>query len=202
MKFFRGSVNFAITNKSFYTLLYMDDKRYNPMQTVKRRFFAMRNGVIADTLRRAGSPFKVIFGLNLPQIVDIARDTGVSPVLAEQLWANDTTRESMLLAPMLADAGNFSIEDAKRWIASIPATEIADVLCLRLLRRRPYAWELAEELAGSSATPFGCYTGMRLAFNLVASDPERALRIAKVHADAPLARQLAEEAGFLLAEKN
>ena len=27
---------------------------YNRMQIIKRRFFAMRNGIIADTLRKAG----------------------------------------------------------------------------------------------------------------------------------------------------
>ena len=35
----------------------------NEMQIVKRHFFAMRNGIIADTLRRAGSPYHIIFGL-------------------------------------------------------------------------------------------------------------------------------------------
>ena len=32
----------------------MDTPKYNPMQTVKREFFAMRNGIIADTYRKAG----------------------------------------------------------------------------------------------------------------------------------------------------
>ena len=55
------------------------EQHYGPMQTVKRRFFAMRNGVIADVLRKGGSPFRTIFGLNLPQIAEIAADTGKLP---------------------------------------------------------------------------------------------------------------------------
>ena len=51
---------------------------FNPLQNIKRRFFALRNGVIADTLRRAGSPFKIIFGLNLPQLAEIAAELGYS----------------------------------------------------------------------------------------------------------------------------
>ena len=47
--------------------------QYNQMQIIKRRFFAMRNGIIADTLRKAGLDYRMIFGLNLPQITDIAR---------------------------------------------------------------------------------------------------------------------------------
>ncbi len=61
---------------------------YNDMQTIKRRFFAMRNGIIADVLRRGGSPFRIIFGLNLPQIVEIAAENEASADLARRLWAN------------------------------------------------------------------------------------------------------------------
>ena len=71
------------------------------MQTVKREFFAMRNGIIADTYRKAGTVFKIVFGLNLPQLVEIAGRTPHSRELAEALWANTTTRESMLLARCL-----------------------------------------------------------------------------------------------------
>ncbi len=169
------------------------------MQQVKRHFFAMRNGIIADTLRKAGSPFKIIFGLNLPQISDIAAQTPHTAELAERLWANDTTRESMLLAPMLYPAEAFTADDARRWVEAIPAAEVADILCHRLLRHLPFAWELAEELTDTDdAASLGCYTGLRLAFNLVGKDPARAAAIARKNPGAPIAQRLAEEAEFLM----
>ena len=85
---------------------------FNEMQTVKRHFFAMRNGIIADTLRRAGSPFKIIFGLNLPQLMDIAESTPHSAELATRLWNNSSTRESMLLAPMIYPRDKFDADTA------------------------------------------------------------------------------------------
>lgn len=192
----------------------MNAPSFNAMQTVKRRFFAMRNGIIADTLRKAGSPFRIIFGLNLPQIVEIANETGVSMQLAEDLWANNATRESMLIAPLIADKEAFTQADAERWIATIPAAEVADILCHKLLRYQSYAWELAEkivadnttlkELADSTPTraEWGHYTAVRLAFNLLSQDPARALAIANTpnlsenaHS---LAASLADEASFLL----
>ena len=115
----------------------METHKYNPMQTVKREFFAMRNGIISDTYRKAGTVFKIVFGLNLPQLVEIAGRTPHSRELAEALWANTTTRESMLLAPMLIDPETFSEEDARRWIASVCSYEVADILCHRLLRKTP-----------------------------------------------------------------
>lgn len=149
---------------------------YSPMQAIKRRFFAMRNGVVADVLRRAGSPYRVIFGLNLPQIVDIATSTGPSRELAEDLWANSTTRESVLAAPMLMPRDTFTIDDARRWVETVPDREAADYLCHRLLRHMPYAMSLADEL--SLAAGMKCYTGVRLAVNLVYAHPTEAMTIA------------------------
>lgn len=154
------------------------EKTFNEMQTVKRSFFALRNGVIADVLRHNGSPFRIIFGLNLPQIADVAAHTPQSQELAEKLWANSTTRESMLIAPMLVDINSFTIDDARRWVADVPAREVADVLCLKLLKREPYAFALARELQHSDAV-MARYTGLRLMFNILMSDLDEALNYSR-----------------------
>ncbi len=173
------------------------------MQTVKRHFFAMRNGIISDTLRKSGSPFKIIFGLNLPQIVEIADATEHTAELADRLWANNTTRESMLLAPMIYPRAQFNRDTALRWIAMIPTPEIADILCHRLLRHKDFAADLAAELV-SSAKEMDRYTGLRLFFNLVASRPAEALAAAEQELKSPapltarIAAMLADEARFLL----
>lgn len=179
---------------------------FNDMQKVKRDFFAMRNGVIADALRRGGSPFRIIFGLNLPQISEIAAKWVPDTPLAERLWANTTTRESMLLAPMIVDRDRFTIDDARRWIATIPAHEVADVICLKLLKNVSFATELAVELA-ESEYPMARYTAVRLMFNLVQRDPRNALVFAEQmiaaetdNACLNVARQLQEECEFLLEE--
>lgn len=170
---------------------------FSTLQQIKRHFFAMRNGIIADTLRKAGSPFRIIFGLNLPQLTEAARMFGPDPGLARTLWSNTSTRESMLLAPMLIDKDDFPIATAREWIDAIPAAEVADVLCLKLLRHMPYAWELARELVATRPGDWGLYTGLRLAFNLVGSNPDAALELAAMAPEHPLARALADEAEFL-----
>lgn len=171
---------------------------FSTLQQVKRYFFAMRNGIIADTLRKAGSPFRIIFGLNLPQLSEAARMFGPDDELADTLWKNTSTRESMLLAPMLVDRQSFTLERARQWIDTIPAAEVADVLCLKLLRNMPYAWVLARELVKARPEGMGLYTGLRLAFNLVGTDPQAALELARTAPEHPLAKALAEEAKFLL----
>lgn len=174
------------------------------MQSVKRDFFAMRNGVIADTLRRAGSPFRIIFGLNLPQIAEIAARRAPDTDLAERLWANTTTRESMLIAPMIVDRSTFMIEDARRWLTDVKAHEVADVMCLKLLRHMDYARQLADELVCSPEAMMR-YTAIRLMFNLLRQDVPHALEFAERVLETEtnpacktVAGQLREECKFLL----
>lgn len=144
------------------------EEGFSAMQEVKRRFFALRNGIISDTLRKAGSPFRIIFGLNLPQIKEIAGFTGSDRQLAEALWANTTTRESMMLAPMIFPREEFTAETAARWLAECPSAEISDTLCHSLLRHQDYAAELAlSTIAKSDASERELYGALRLILNII-----------------------------------
>lgn len=149
---------------------------FNEMQTLKRHFFAMRNGIIADVLRRGGSPFRIIFGLNLPQIVEIANQTPHTKDLAIRLWQNTSTRESMLIAPMLMPREEFGIDEARMWATQVPAFEVADILCHRLLRHLPYAARLVGDFIASDSEMLR-YTGVRLACNLQHSLPDLAKKV-------------------------
>ena len=146
----------------------MNDKDlHERMRQVKQRMFSLRNGVIADTLRKGGSGYKIIFGLNLPQLVEMAADFGVDPELAEALHDNASTRESLLLAPMMVDVENFSFEDANRWIASSPDMETIDILCHRLLRKLPYSVDLVATNLLPQKPALTRYSALRLCLNLL-----------------------------------
>lgn len=153
---------------------------YNDMQLLKRRMFAMRNGVIADVLRRGGSKFPVIFGVNLPQLAEIAREFGCNREFAERVWANTATRESMLIAPMLMPPEEMTREMAERWIAESPEPEVTDVLCLKLLRKQPYALQLAQDLIKGGDYR---YAGLRLMCNLAPQHTEEAVSIGRAEAE-------------------
>lgn len=176
------------------------------MQRVKRHMFAMRNGIIADTLRKAGSPFAMIFGMNLPQIVEMAQEFGPDMELAQKLWHDTRTRESMLLAPMLMPVESVDQEMSRQMIAEINCTEVADVLCLKLLRRLPFALDLAKSELTSSGDGLRRYTAVRLLWNLVGQFPAEVLSLARAESTAGfpstagLSASLAEEASIILSE--
>lgn len=152
---------------------------FSRLQQVKRRFFAMRNGVIADTYRKAGSPHHIIFGLVLPQLVEIASEFSHDPELARQLWNNRSTRESMLLAPMLLRPEDITVDSALEMINQSPAAETVDILCHRLLRHTPFSLDIAIKASDPELTPICRYAAMRLLWH-------------KIYSDAATVRQLAE----------
>lgn len=184
----------------------MENNEYSKMQRVKRHMFAMRNGIIADTLRKAGSPFVMIFGMNLPQIAEMAQEFGPDMELAKELWHDRRTRESMLLAPMLMPIELVDEEMSRQMISEINCTEVADVLCLKLLRRLPFALDLAKNELETSQDGIRRYTAVRLLWNLVGQFPTEILSLARAESTAgfpstaDLAASLADEASFILSE--
>lgn len=180
------------------------DEDKTQIQLVKQRFFAMRNGIVADVLRRGGSPYRIIFGLNLPQLKEIATVFGYDKELAEQLWANTSTRESRLMAPMLINPEEFTESDVLRWLGNLTgATEELDFLCHSLLRKLPFADTLVDLLT-EDTNDLWRYTGLRLAFGKINTFPEKALRLAEAELcrNNPLTRQIAaqlrDEAEFIM----
>lgn len=178
---------------------------FNEMQLVKRRLFAMRNGALAESLRRAGAPYRIIFGVNLPQLVEIANDFLPSVNLAEQLWANTTTRESLLLAPMLYPVDSLDYDTALRWGRTAISPEVADILCHKLLRKKDYADELADELM-SAGEGMSHYCGLRLMMNRFPARASHAKMVALEELECggemtrSLCRLIIEEADYLLGE--
>ena len=136
------------------------------LQSIRKEFFAYRNGIVAEALRRVGDPHQVILGCQLSDVISIADRYDKDAQLAQALWDDEKHRECHLAAPMLYPVEEFEMETAIAWCESVESEEIADVLCHRLLRQLPYAVELWEQLLGSKETLVR-YTAWRLLLNLL-----------------------------------
>ena len=105
-----------------------------------------RNGAVADSLRQAGiTCYRIVFGLTVPQIAEIARRNEKSMELAEWLWADNGVRESRLLASHLFVQERVDMDYACRLIDELQTTEEADMLCFRLLKYLDFAPMLVEK---------------------------------------------------------
>ncbi|MGM9817214.1 MAG: hypothetical protein ACI304_09215 [Lepagella sp.] len=116
------------------------------MQEIKRQFFTYRNGMLADTLRGYGYPYKVIFGLELPRIAEIAGGLTPSVEMAERLWEDREVRESRLLATYLYPVAAMTEERAEAMASDVRTQEEADMLAFRIFKRMEHAAELLARL--------------------------------------------------------
>ena len=105
------------------------------IQSIKKLFYTYRNGLLADTLKGYGDPHKTIFGLDLPQISNIAREYKPDMALAEALWKDQEVRESRLLAPYLFPIEEIDEEKALQIAGDVRTREEADILSFKLLKR-------------------------------------------------------------------
>ena len=126
------------------------------LREIKQLFFTYRNGALADTLKGAGHPCAVVFGLMIPQIADIARQQTPSLELAQRLWDDTGVRESRILATYLFPPQEVTREHAMRLASEVRNAEEADMLAFRLLKRLPCAPQLLDDIA-SLGTPMALY---------------------------------------------
>ena len=116
------------------------------IREIKHLFMTYRNGAVADSLRQAGiTCYRIVFGLNVPQIAEIARRNEKSMELAEWLWDDNGVRESRLLASYLFVQERVDMDYACRLIDELQTTEEADMLCFRLLKYLDFAPILVEK---------------------------------------------------------
>ncbi len=120
------------------------------MRAIKHQFMVYRNGIVAEALRNSGMPYHVIFGLQLPQLAQIARSLNQDKVIAQQLWNDKNVRESRLLACYLFPKDCITLNEAVELARSVQTTEEADILCFRLLRYLPFAEALVDVIKSTN----------------------------------------------------
>lgn len=97
-------------------------------------------------MARFGIPSDRAFGVPVPALRRLARETGRDHALALALWETGF-HEARLLAPMVARPEEVSVELADRWTGDFDAWDICDLCCQNLFRKLPFAFELTQRYA-------------------------------------------------------
>lgn len=109
---------------------------------IKKELRANMNGVASAAMRQAGIGYRVNFGIEIPRIHAIASEFEPDHELAQELWKEDV-RELKIMATILQPLDSFFPELADVWVEGIRNVEIAQIACLNLFGRLPYASDLA-----------------------------------------------------------
>lgn len=109
---------------------------------IKKELRASMNGILSAKMREAGMPYKLVFGVELPRLMNIAKEFEPSRPLAQMLW-NENIRESKILATLLMPIDEMLPEMADIWVDEVPTDEIAQLAVMNLFSRVPWASEMA-----------------------------------------------------------
>jgi len=139
------------------------------LNTIKSELRLYMNGVLAQSLRERGLRYRLIFGVELPRLKEIASHYVPDHDLAQALWKEDI-RECRILAGFLQPAETFLPELADIWLDAMHDTEIIDYTCMNLFRRVPYAKQKALQWIASEAV-LTQYAGFRLMLHLLRAHP-------------------------------
>ena len=112
------------------------------LRNIRKRLRLAMNGVISTSMRQKGMNYKLIFGVPIPEIKQIAKEYELEAGLAQALWEEDV-REMKILATLLYPAKQLSFSEALQWAREIPYPEIAEQCCNNLFSEMEKASDLA-----------------------------------------------------------
>ena len=136
--------------------------------SIKSELRLYMNGALAQSLRERGLRYRLIFGIELPRLKEIAAHYAPDHDLAQALWKEDI-RECRILAGYLQPVETFLPDLADIWLEAMHDTEIIDYTCMNLFRRLPFAKTKAFQWIASEAV-LTQYAGFRLMAHLIIRD--------------------------------
>ena len=137
---------------------------HETVREIKSKLRLFMNGVLSQSLREKGLQYRLIFGVELPRLKEIAAGYEKNHDLAQALWKEDI-RECKILAAYLQPTDTFDPELADFWMEQIHNTELADYVTMALFRHLPYASQKAFQWIASE-NRMEVYTGFRLMSHL------------------------------------
>jgi 3-methyladenine DNA glycosylase AlkD len=108
------------------------------------------------------------FGVSIPNLRQIAKETGRDRALAQQLWASGI-HEARILASMVDDPKMVTEEQLERWVKDFDSWDVCDQCCMNLFEKTQFAYQKAVEWS-SNDKEFIKRTGFVLMARLAVSD--------------------------------
>ncbi len=116
---------------------------------ILKKLRALSNPKAVEGMARFGINPKNTYGVSIPNLRKMAKETGVNHTLAQQLWKSDI-RETRILASMIDDSEVVTEEQMERWVKDFNYWEICDQCCMNLFKYTEFAhqkcvkWSLNE----------------------------------------------------------
>lgn len=95
-------------------------------------------------MARFGIDSSKAYGVRMPELTRIARDTGKDHKIADELWKHGYT-ETRILACLIEDPKMVTGEQMDIWTGEFGSWDVCDQCCMKLFRKTPYAYQKIDE---------------------------------------------------------
>lgn len=97
-----------------------------------------------EGMARYGITPEKTYGVSIPNLRKVAKETGRDQDLSLKLWECNT-RETRILAGMIGDPGKVTLEQMESWVREFTYWEICDQCCMNLFKKTVFAYRQAEQ---------------------------------------------------------
>jgi 3-methyladenine DNA glycosylase AlkD len=111
---------------------------------ILERLRGMRDPVNVAGMARFGIRPALVYGVPMPAIRSLAKEVGRNHALALSLWRTGV-HEARVLAALIADAKQFTEDEAEEWARGFDSWAVCDSACLAVLWKTPFSWRKVRE---------------------------------------------------------
>ncbi|WEU39759.1 MAG: DNA alkylation repair protein [Candidatus Odinarchaeum yellowstonii] len=115
-------------------------------EDILRRLKLLSNPKAVEGMARFGINPENTYGVSIPNLRKIAKETGKDHLLAQQLWASGI-HEAQILASMIDNPDQVTEKQMDLWIKDFNSWDVCDQCCMNLFSKTPIAWKKAVEWA-------------------------------------------------------
>ena len=112
------------------------------------RLKALSNPKAVEGMARYGINPENTYGISIPNLRKIARETGKNHALAQELWASGI-HEARILASMIDDPKIATEEQLESWVKDFDSWDVCDQCCMNLFQKTGLAYRKADEWSES-----------------------------------------------------
>ena len=145
------------------------DADYKVSEIIKRLESLSNPGAIEGMARYGINPDKNL-GVSIPDLRQVARETGKNHKLANELWATGI-HDARILAGMIGQPDEVTEKQMEQWVGDFDSWDVCDGVCMNLFEKLPFAYNKAVEWS-SRDEEFVKRAGFVLMARLAVSDKE------------------------------
>jgi 3-methyladenine DNA glycosylase AlkD len=116
-------------------------------QEILEQLKRLANPEAVAGMARFGINSENTYGISIPELRRIAKETGRDHALAEALWETGV-HEARLLACFVDDPKQVTETQMERWVADFNSWDVCDQCCSSLFDKTPFAYQKAVEWSG------------------------------------------------------